>query len=206
MSDQIFFCVKGGQRDYAHHAVNQAVHSGALTATAHCGALADGPVTHWYGGAIATKRFLPFAELIMTAMYPQALANKPDNYTIIMEDAFGVAMVAMGLGKLELNGVYTEVQTVEQFLAKMSLVRVEGTLSGDQPADAAIAVVELGEPYTSTPELNIPILERQALEARLTDAQAAFMGQLNIHQVSAMFEIGLTQAEAMVRVFGSGAA
>ena len=157
-----------GGRNYAAKAVDEAAEFGAFRLLVPAGSSEDGPVTHWFGSPDADPAFLIFAEAVFTALYPGCVVSTDAFGNTIARTLLGNNLLgALGPHQNPVGGVWTTVQTYTQFLDRVGLLRVEGTLSGDAPSDIAIAQAQLDEPVAVDPATVLDPLMVSDLVARL---------------------------------------
>lgn len=194
----------GGQagRNYASKAVDEASQFGAFRLIVAAGASVDGPVTHWWGSPNADPAFLFLAVPILTAMYPEAVVTTDQVGNVVARTSGGALIAAVGPHQNPVNGVWSTVQTPEQFMSAMGVTRIEGTLSGDGASDQAISQANSDEPFTNTPGDVLDAAVVEALVTRLTAALTQALPEGGRNTMSKQLGIGGAIAQAFINKYG----
>lgn len=200
---KVHACARVGDRDYAHYATDESSQFGAIRLIKALGAITDGPVTHWSGSPSVDPGFLFLAPAVLGAMYPLATIATDGAGNVTASEVGGGLLAAIGPFQQPQAGVWTTVQTPEQFHAALGLTPIEGSLGGDEPSDAALASAQANEPFVPDPKTVIDPQVAADLFARLVAAltQGLPLGARN--EMSSQLGLGGALASAFLNKYGS---
>jgi len=192
-----------GQRDFAHRAADLSAYAGVIRLLKAAGATEDGPVTHWYGSPEADPDLLDLVPVVLQAMYPSATVTTDAAGNVRADDLSGL-IVCLGPsnGPNPQTGLWETSQTPEQFLTACGVVPIDGSFSGDQPSDEALASAILADPFVHDPMSVLDPAVASALKTRLDAAILAVLPDGAEMEMSSKFKVGLSVAAAMLTKYG----